>query len=72
MATATRKTADDVGGGEGLDRLASQADDDAAQLAMDVESLADACEIVSRRVAELRTEVAQHRVKLAELTGARR
>ena len=69
MATTTEKTSEHAVDGE-LDRLTSDADDDAAQLAMDVESIADACEIVSRRVAELRTAVARQRVRLAELRGA--
>ena len=72
MATSTHTITPHTADGDELDRLATEADDDAAQLAMDVESVADACEIVARPVAELRTDVARQRVRLADLQGARR
>jgi hypothetical protein len=72
MATSTRTITAHTADSDELDRLATDADDDAAQLAMDVESVADACEIVARRVAELRADVARQRVRLADLRGARR
>jgi hypothetical protein len=55
-----------------VDALASEADDRAAQLAMEVESIADACELVARHVAELRVDVARERILLDELRKARR
>jgi hypothetical protein len=72
MTTTTHEIKGHAVDGDELDRLATEADDDAAQLAMDVESIADACEIVARQVAELRADVARHRVRLAELRGGRR
>ena len=72
MATGTHTITAHTADGDELDRLATEADGDAAQLAMDVESVADACEIVARRVAELRADVARQRVRLADLRGARR
>jgi hypothetical protein len=72
MATTTHKLKGPAVEGDELDRLATEADDDAAQLAMDVESVADACEIVARQVAELRADVTRQRVKLADLRCARR
>ncbi len=72
MATTTHELKGHADDADELDRLATEADDAAAHLAMDVESVADACEIVARQVAELRADVARQRVRLAELTGAHR
>jgi len=60
-------TADDA-----LEQLASEADDGAAQLAMDIESIADEAEILSRRLAELRTDLARQRLLLDDLSRCAR
>jgi hypothetical protein len=54
-----------------VDGLASTGDDGAAQLATDLELVADACELVSRRLADLRADVARQRVVLDELEERR-
>jgi hypothetical protein len=71
MTTTTDKTAEHAVDTEALAKLVSKADDGAAQLAMDVESIADEAEILSRRLAELRADLARQRVVLAELRGTR-
>ena len=60
-------TADDA-----LEQLASEADDGAAQLAMDIESIADEAEILSRRLGELRVDLARQRLLLDDLSWCRR
>lgn len=67
MATTTHTTRDDRLAADGLQQIASEADEGAAQLAMDIESIADEAEILSRRLAELRVDLAKQRVILDDL-----
>lgn len=68
MTTTTHTTKDHHLTADALQQLASQADDSAAQLAMDIESIADEAEILSRRLAELRVDLARQRLLLDDLS----
>jgi len=68
MATMTHITRDHHLTADALQQLASEADDGAAQLAMDIEPIADEAEILSRRSAELRTDLAKQRLLLDDLS----
>jgi nucleotide-binding universal stress UspA family protein len=56
---------------QSVDQVVSRIDDGAAQLAMDVEAVVDECDIVARRVAQLRADVARQRVLLDGLSRTR-
>lgn len=49
------------------ERLASDAEDGAAKLAMAVESIADEVDVLARQLAELRADVARQRLLVDEL-----
>ena len=69
MATTTYERGVDS---EELDRLAMDTDGDAARPAIEVEPIADACELVARWAAALRSDEPKQHLTLAEPRGARR
>ena len=72
MATTTHTTPDHRLAADDLEQIASEAHDGAAQLAMDIESIADEADILSRRLAELGVDLARQRLLLDDLSRCRR
>ena len=72
MATTTHTTPDHRLAADDLQQVVSEADDGAARLAMDIESIADEAEILSRRLTDLRVDLAKQRLLLDDLSRCRR
>jgi hypothetical protein len=71
MATTAHTTRDRLAADD-LEQITSEADDGAARLAMDIESIADEAEILSRGLADLRVDLAKQRLLLDDLSRCRR
>jgi hypothetical protein len=72
MATTAYETSTEAADGDEPDGITRDAEDAATRPATDLEPIADACEIVSRRVAELRADLPRPRAKTADPREARR
>jgi hypothetical protein len=64
--------AQDAADRRAFDQFLSEADNGAAQLATDLESISDEAEILSPRLAVLRAELTRQRVVLDQLRSCRR